>query len=65
MDPGKCPKALPLAEFDAVKYSGDWYMISFKPNMMESATLTCRQDTPTMTYGVMIFMKERKLFVAA
>merc|ERR1712212_741326 len=43
MDPGPCPKAAPLATFDALKFSGDWYMISFKPNMMESATLQCRK----------------------
>merc|ERR1712198_444889 len=43
LDPGPCPKAVPLAEFDANKFSGDWYMISFKPNMMESATLRCRK----------------------
>ena len=44
MDPGPCPKAAPLATFDALEFSGDWYMISFKPNMMESATLQCRFD---------------------
>merc|ERR1719383_1475686 len=43
MDPGPCPKAAPLEVFDAKKFSGDWYMISFKPNMMESATLRCRK----------------------
>merc|ERR1711931_558543 len=43
MDPGPCPKVAPIATFDAEKFSGDWYMISFKPNMMESATLTCRK----------------------
>merc|ERR1712142_133857 len=43
MDPGPCPKAAPLATFDALEFSGDWYMISFKPNMMESATLQCRK----------------------
>ena len=42
MDPGPCPKVAPIATFDAEKFSGDWYMISFKPNMMESATLRCR-----------------------
>merc|ERR1712198_831914 len=42
LDPGPWPKAVPLAEFDANKFSGDCY-ISFKPNMMESATLRCRK----------------------
>ena len=45
MDPGPCPKAAPIATFDAEKFSGDWYMISFKPNMMESASLKCRQES--------------------
>jgi len=48
MDPGPCPKVAPIATFDAEKFSGDWYMISFKPNMMESATLRCRKMTFTV-----------------
>jgi len=40
---GPCPEVPPLAEFDAEKFSGDWYMIAFQPSKMEPAQLQCRK----------------------
>jgi len=42
-DSGKCPANHPMKGFQASKFTGEWYIISFKPNMMESKDLTCRK----------------------
>jgi len=40
---GPCPKVPQLGEFDAQKFSGDWYIISFQSSGMEPAQLQCRK----------------------